>query len=144
MKSKAINTQTPWYWICSGKSPEHCGFSCKEATQNKRHAKSIIKKRNKVNKVEGEVWYIKERFEHPDRDFKQYRCPACANLMSDKELDATWDWGGPHCNECGCTGMEMFSAVTAHAPIQNAAGKTLADCKAIIASCEKFIKSLRL
>jgi predicted RNA-binding Zn-ribbon protein involved in translation (DUF1610 family) len=62
---------------------------------------------------------IKEDMEHSDPDYKQFLCPDCGNLMSKREIDKTWDWAGPHCNKCGCTGMEMFVSVVKHHPPQS-------------------------
>lgn len=108
--------QKPWFWICKGERENASAFNCTEALRSKWKAKITITIRNSTRKDEG-VWYIKERAEHPDRNYKQFECPACKNLMSENELDATWNWSGPHCNKCGCTGMEMFSGVTEHAPV---------------------------
>jgi len=101
-----------WYWIC--KSNEDCEicFWCKEATLSKINAKFIIWWRNLQARNEDYHWFIREDGEHPDRDLKQYKCPECGNLMSSAELDSTWDWAGPHCDECGCTGLTMFAAVS--------------------------------
>ncbi len=40
-----------------------------------------------------------------------YYCPECKKTVTRKELDSTWDWSGPHCPHCGCTGVDMFSSV---------------------------------
>jgi len=120
----------PWYWICLGDSEKHSGFSCEVATRSYFKAKCTILWRNRKEK-DG-VWYIKERPEHPDSDFKQFQCPDCGNLMSSRELDHTWDCAGPHCNKCGCTGMDMFSSVTTHAPVVSG--------RALLNVLEKFTK----
>ena len=133
LKRAKIDVDKNWHWICFGENPDHCVFSCKEATRSKTKALAIVAKRN-ISEKDG-VWYIKSRPEHPDRDFKQYQCPACKNLMSDRELDATWDWSGPHCDECGCTGMNMFSAVTEHAPVISG--------RNIINQAEEWMKQLK-
>jgi ribosomal protein L37AE/L43A len=61
---------------------------------------------------EGKPEHKRFAFNVSDPDYKQYKCPACGNEVSKRELDDTWDWAGPHCNECGCTGVEMFAVVT--------------------------------
>ncbi len=106
-----------WYWICRGHGDTDGVFRTKFACKSRISAQiALIKERlfgepisldpNNEDKL-----FIMKRKEHPDRDRKQHQCPECGNLMSDKELDSTWDWAGPHCDNCGCTGMEMFSAV---------------------------------
>ena len=57
-----------------------------------------------------------------NKDLKNHKCPACGNVMTERELEHTWDWAGPHCNECGCTGMEMFTEVMKDTPVVNAQG----------------------
>ena len=79
-----------------------------------------IKRTTKKEKWE-EIW-IEKKQNHSDRNFKQFGCPECNNLMSQKELDDTWDWSGPHCNKCGCTGISMFAEVTKHKPISSGRG----------------------
>ena len=105
-----------WYWVCEG-DPDHnrIAFSVKACVRLWIHAHMLkmILKRPGVD-----VWIRKDP-EHSDPDYKQYGCPDCGNKMSKRELDATWDWAGPHCNACGCTGMSMFAAVTALKPIMS-------------------------
>lgn len=40
-----------------------------------------------------------------------YICNACGEKITREELDRTWDWSGPHCPNCGNTGMDMLSNV---------------------------------
>jgi len=82
---------------------------------------------------------IVEDMEHGDPDFLQYECPECKNLMSKRELDHTWDWAGPHCNECGCTGMSMFASVVKHKPPRS--GRSEIDRLAVEA--EQIVKELK-
>lgn len=99
-----------WYWICSGEYKD-CGvFSVAYCVKNPITAALKLRKLQR-EKPEEEHW-IRKHKEHSDPDYKQYRCPECGNLMSDRELSSSWDWAGPHCNKCGCTGMKMFSSVT--------------------------------
>jgi len=102
-----------WYWICRGHGDTDVVFRTKGACRIKLQAYFLLLKEKLFGKqIEGnDKLFIRKEGTHPDRDRPQHQCPACGNLMSDKELDDTWDWAGPHCNECGCTGMEMFSAV---------------------------------
>jgi hypothetical protein len=110
-----IDKNKPWYWICYGQSKNSIAFNCKEATRSEIVAYAIVAYRNYSEKVG--KWFVRKDFEHPDRDIKQFKCPECETLMSQNELNQTWDWAGPHCNNCGCTGMTMFAAVQEHAPV---------------------------
>ena len=112
-----IDKTKPWYWLCYGQYKNSIAFNCTEATRSKLRAKAVVWKRNLLESTG--IWFIKETYEHPDRDMKQFQCPECKNLMSKKELNKTWDWAGPHCNACGCTGMIMFGAVQDHAPVMS-------------------------
>ena len=112
-----INKNKKWYWICYGPYENSIGFNCNEAVRSKIMAYATIAYRNSKEKVG--KWFVKELFEHPDPDRKQFKCPECNALMSKKELDKTWDWSGPHCNNCGCTGMVMFGAIQDHAPVMS-------------------------
>ena len=125
--SLEISKNKPWYWICYGESEDSIAFNCKEATRSKIKAILIISKRNILESTG--KWFIKELFEHPDRDLKQFKCPDCKNLMSQTELDKTWDWSGPHCNKCGCTGLQMFTSITEHAPVQSSRNVLNKDLK---------------
>lgn len=100
-----------WYWVCEGK-PEHkrFAFNVIECTRSKIKANYLAAKKKTEN--HSLDYWVLEDVEHSDPDYKQYKCPACGNEMSKRELDDTWDWAGPHCNECGCTGVAMFAAVT--------------------------------
>jgi len=40
-----------------------------------------------------------------------YTCNNCGFKISRQELDRTWDWAGPHCPNCGHTGIDMLSNV---------------------------------
>jgi transcription elongation factor Elf1 len=138
MSDKA-SLNSPWYWICSSDKPNSTGFNCKEAVKSKAHANIIVKKRN-IKKEKGKVWWIRESPEHPDRDFKQFQCPDCKNMMSQRELDHTWDWAGPHCDNCGCTGLEMFVSVTEHAPVVSGAGEATRRLGIIARLYKSFFK----
>lgn len=102
-----------WYQLCEGeKMYGRRVYNIKLCTSNKLKAMfKLVKYKSKRQDPSMEYW-IKKSLEHSDPDFKQFKCPDCNNLMSKRELDYTWDWAGPHCNECGCTGMRMFSSVT--------------------------------
>lgn len=101
-----------WYWVCEGlKEHRRIAFNVIECTDSKIKANLLlIKKKNKNTNQNVEYW-IREDVEHWDRDYKQYRCPECGFEMSKRELDDAWDWAGPHCINCGCTGVTMFQAV---------------------------------
>ena len=105
-----------WLWVCSG-DPNYnrSVFSVSKCTKNPILARAILL--NLKRKEPKWDHWIRKDVEHHDRDYKQFQCPDCGNEMSQRELDDTWDWAGPHCNKCGCTGMSMFSAVTALKPI---------------------------
>jgi len=105
----------PWFWICYGPYKNSIAFNCNEATRSEFTAYATVAYRNRKEKVG--KWFVRKDFEHPDRDMKQFSCPECKNLMSQKELDQTWDWAGPHCNNCGCTGMRMFGEVMKNKPV---------------------------
>jgi hypothetical protein len=113
-----IDTSHPWYWICKGFGESKLAFSCEEASRSFTYAQTTVIKRN-LAREEGDtdIWFVREDPEHPDHDYKQFKCPECENLMRKRELDRTWDWSGPHCNNCGCTGMTMFAGVTEHKPV---------------------------
>lgn len=110
-----IDKNKPWHWICYGQYKNSVAFNCTEATRSKIIAYAIVTKRNCSEKVG--KWFVRKDCEHPDRDMKQFKCPACGGLLSQKELNETWDWAGPHCPYCKCTGLMMFSAVQDHAPV---------------------------
>jgi len=107
-----------WLWVCRGNEKTgRIAFSVIKCTKNAFLAHATL--RYYKWKRDGWEYWIRKDAEHSDPDYKQYKCPECGNEMSKKELDSTWDWAGPHCNECGCTGMSMFSAVTAAKPIMS-------------------------
>ena len=99
-----------WYCVCEG-DPEHnrIAYSVKMCTSSRILAYVKMWKLKKED-PKWDYW-VDKRKEHADPDYKQYRCPDCGNLMSKRELDHTWDWAGPHCNACGCTGVSMFTSV---------------------------------
>jgi predicted RNA-binding Zn-ribbon protein involved in translation (DUF1610 family) len=100
-----------WLWVCSGDPDMGRGvFSVVKCTKNPLLATATLL--NLKRKDPKSDHWIRKDVEHHDRDYKQFKCPDCGNEMSQRELDNTWDWAGPHCNACGCTGMSMFSAVT--------------------------------
>lgn len=100
-----------WLWVCSGDpNTNRMCFSVVKCTKNSILATATLL--NLKRKDPKSDHWIRKDAEHYDRDYKQFKCPDCGNEMSNNELSATWDWAGPHCNECGCTGMSMFSAVT--------------------------------
>lgn len=128
-----------WYWVCqtekdnNGKYTEIC-FNCLECYSSKIYANLILFiKKLKTDKFTH--WFIREDSEHCNRDYPQYDCPNCGNLMSKKEIDKTWDWAGPHCNNCGCTGMEMFAHVSRFKPIISG--------RAFINVCNDIVKRLK-
>ena len=110
-----IDKKKPWYWICYGQYKNSICFNCTEATRSVIIAYAWVTFRNRKEKVG--KWFVRKDFEHPNRDMKQFKCPECGTLMSQKELDRTWDWAGPHCNSCECTGLTMFSSIQDHAPV---------------------------
>lgn len=97
-----------WYSVCESE-PEHKRHVWSKVYTSRSRLKTYFKcwrlKRPGVD-----VWVKKDKI-HPDPDYKQYICPDCGNMMSERELNNTWDWAGPHCNACGCTGMTMFSSI---------------------------------
>ncbi len=100
-----------WLWVCTGDPKNNrIAFSVVKCTKNPLLATATLL--NLKRKEPKWDHWIRKDSEHLDRDYKQFKCPACGNEMSQRELDDTWDWAGPHCNECGCTGMTMFSAVS--------------------------------
>jgi ribosomal protein L37AE/L43A len=100
-----------WLWVCSGDPDSHrIVFSVVKCTKSRTLACATLL--NLKRKEPRYDHWIRKDVEHYDRDYKQFKCPECENEMSNNELSATWDWAGPHCNACGCTGMSMFSAVT--------------------------------
>ncbi len=103
-----------WYWICRGHGNTDIVFRWKYATRNFIVARILlIKEKLQGEKIEkNDKVFIRKDRKHPDRNFPQHECPACGHLMSDEELDDTWDWAGPHCDCCGCTGLNMFAAVS--------------------------------
>ena len=105
-----------WYWVCEGyEGTGKVAFKVIKCLKNKQEAeKIVIKKEKEKNK---NTYWVREDEEHSDQDYKQYKCPECKNKMSSRQLDDTWDWAGPHCNKCGCTGMVMFAEVTKKKPI---------------------------
>jgi predicted RNA-binding Zn-ribbon protein involved in translation (DUF1610 family) len=103
-----------WYHVREG-DPKHKRIVFRTVTCVRSKIKAYFIAWN-LKEPGKDVWVVADT-EHADDNFKQFKCPDCGNLMSRRELDSTWDWGGPHCNVCGCTGMTMFSAVTAHKPI---------------------------
>jgi hypothetical protein len=108
-----------WYWVCEGnKKNNRIAFTVKHCVANIIKAEALVKVLKYKNRDDKDydIW-IHKSLEHSDPDFKQYVCPNCGNKMSKKELDNTWDWAGPHCNKCGCTGMDMFQAATMYRPI---------------------------
>jgi ribosomal protein L37AE/L43A len=113
-----------WYWVCEkGITSEgdftEITFGVKHCVKSKTKARILLRKyRIKAFLVKEKAeFFIRESTTHSDRDFKQYLCPQCNNKMSDRELDNTWDWAGPHCSNCGCTGMSMFAEVMKDQPV---------------------------
>ena len=108
MKFSTFFKPAPWYHVCVGDDistdVKFCTSSILSAIRSMMAWRRIERKHN--NKV-----FIRPSKYHSDRDYKQFKCPNCGNLMSQLELDHTWDWSGPHCNECGCTGFDMFISV---------------------------------
>lgn len=99
-----------WYWICYGFYKNSPVFKCTEASLYYIVAKIIVFFRN-VTTSNGE-WFIRKDVEHPDPTFLQFKCPTCNELLSKEDLEKTWDWSGPHCKNCGETGVKMFMTVT--------------------------------
>lgn len=108
-----------WLWVCSGDPKNRrMTFSVSKCTKNPLLATATLL--NLKRKDPQSDHWIRKDVEHHDRDYKQFKCPDCGNEMSNNELSDTWDWAGPHCNACGCTGMSMFVSVTALKPIMSA------------------------
>jgi len=126
---KVIDISLPWYWICEGDGTTTSFFNCKEATRVWLSAKITVWWRNLSS---DSVWFVRKDFEHPDPNYKQFKCPNCGILQSKQELDSTWDWAGPHCRHCGNTGMDMFCAVQNHAPVMNGKGAFISKLRSII------------
>ena len=119
-----------WYWVCKGNPEYNRGiFNTIKCTRS-RLADTACMLYHRWNDRTQDYW-VRKDVEHSDPDYKQYQCPACAHKMSKRELDSTWDWAGPHCNNCGCTGMDMFSAVTLK-PIITGYQAVMGKCRAII------------
>lgn len=122
-------------WYCvnkSEKSHNRICYSFVGAFRSRIRAYIIAKYfQMKEENKEIEYW-TKESVVHPDPNFKQYLCPVCGNKMSSRELDKTWDWAGPHCDKCGCTGMEMFSSVMRDTPVMSGKGVFLEKLRRIV------------
>ena len=110
-----------WYHINSYPEKGSCAFSTRYCVSSWVEAQ-LLKIKCQRNEPDDYI-EIRKDTKHADRDFLQYECPECKNLMSDRELDATWDWAGPHCNECGCTGMAMFASVQKDQPVRSGKGE---------------------
>ncbi len=106
-----------WYWLCESEpGTGKLVFKVIKCSKTRIDVEKI-KKKKEASSVNKNFYWIKEDLEHHDRDYKQYECPECKNLMSTRQLDNTWDWAGPHCNKCGCTGITMFVEVTKNKPV---------------------------
>lgn len=57
------------------------------------------------------VWSNVPGREHIKPAEKLITCPNCNWVGEERVLNATWDWAGPHCPNCGQTGFEMLAAV---------------------------------
>lgn len=122
-----------WYWVCeSDKSINRIAYSVKGCFNIKSEAKQLMYSLAYENASDAnyDIW-IKTDEWHADRNYKQFRCPDCGNMMSQEELDRTWDWGGPSCSACGCTGVTMFAAVHEKKPIMNSRGAILSALKEV-------------
>lgn len=108
-----------WYWLCLGPYKDSLAFNCKEAFRSEIKAQAIVTFRNLTEKGANGVWFVRKDVDHPDPDYKQFECPDCHYVMSERELDRTWDWAGPHCSQCGCTGLTMFAAVQERKPVMS-------------------------
>lgn len=107
-----------WLWVCSGdRDANRMCYSVVKCTKNPLVATTTLL--NLKRKDSQHDHWVKKDVEHSDRDYKQFKCPECENQMSKRELDDTWDWSGPHCSECGCTGVRMFAAVKRLKPIMS-------------------------
>lgn len=106
-----------WYWICISDKPNAICFSS-DTCYSTRIVAEVNRLLVQKSHPDEAVW-IYESPNHVDRDYKEFRCPDCDNLMSQNELDRTWDWAGPHCNKCGCCGMTMFASVMEKTPVVN-------------------------
>ncbi|MGD2072941.1 MAG: hypothetical protein PVG65_05590 [Candidatus Thorarchaeota archaeon] len=120
-----------WYWVCTG-NPEYnrVAFNveyCVGSLIKAQFLKAMLKRKYKGS----DVWIRKEE-EHYDLNYKQYKCPDCDNLMSKRELDRNWDWSGPHCNKCGCTGMKMFVSVLGNKKIINGYSAIMGELKQLL------------
>jgi len=103
-----------WYWICYSVDNGEIVFNCTEAKRDYWRAKAIVAERNlklsekeKQNKAH---WFVFGSNEHPDRDKKIYKCPNCNVELSYNDLDRNWDWEGPHCYNCGYSGLGLMIA----------------------------------
>jgi len=107
-----------WLWVCSGDpDASRICFSVVKCTKNPVVATATLL--NLKRKDPKHDHWIRKDAEHSDPDYKQFTCAECDNVMSKRQLDDTWDWSGPHCNVCGCTGVSMFAAVTRMKPIMS-------------------------
>lgn len=60
----------------------------------------------------GIFYFINYRKKRPNiyRAENKVKC-SCGWVGTQKDLDKTWDWSGPHCPKCGNTGCSMMSNV---------------------------------
>lgn len=119
-----------WYHIRKADHENYFVFRTEACVRSRLHAQWI--KFRLKRKYPNKYIEVKADPEHADRNYKQYECPECGNLMSYNELSRTWDWAGPHCNKCGCTGMTMFAEVMKYKPIRNNRGHIISLLKKIL------------
>lgn len=117
-----------WYHVCIAVTSDRGVFRTLHCTRSWLKAQYLKWKEMGPGR---DVWVRRDK-EHADPDYKQFLCPDCGNKMSSRELSSTWDWAGPHCNQCGCTGMRMFASVskpilTARQSLINAYKKILGE-----------------